>query len=111
MGFWIGCHPFHVGVEVGSDVLEIGIEDIVFQEKWRIGLDLVRTDTTIHAVRIAKLQREFHNLTFAACQNTIERLQREQNIAIRLLPGVIIIDSGMAEIMRRQNQGWTYLQV
>lgn len=75
------------------------------------GLDLVRTDTTIHATRIAKLQREYHNLTFAACQNTIERLQREQNIAIRLLPGVIIIDSGMAEIMRRQNQGWTYLQV
>jgi hypothetical protein len=75
------------------------------------GLDLVRADTTTFAARVAQLQHEFHNLTFAACQNTIDRLKREQNITVRLLPGVIIIDSGMAEIMRRQHQGWTYLQV
>ena len=75
------------------------------------GLDLVRADITPHAARVAQLQREYRNLTFAACQNTIDRLKREQDITVRLLPGVITIDSGMAEIMRRQNQGWTYLQV
>jgi hypothetical protein len=75
------------------------------------GLDLVRADVTPFSARVAQLQREFDNLTFAACQNTIDRLKREQNITVRLLPGVIIIDSGMAEIMRRQHQGWTYLQV
>jgi len=75
------------------------------------GLELVRTDTSAFAGRIQRLQREYDNLTFAACQNTIDRLAREQGIIVRLLPGVITIDSGMAEIMRRQNQGWTYLQV
>jgi len=75
------------------------------------GLELVRTDTSAFAARIQRLQREYDNLTFAACQNTIDRLAREQGIIVRLLPGVITIDSGMAEIMRRQNQGWTYLQV
>jgi intracellular sulfur oxidation DsrE/DsrF family protein len=75
------------------------------------GLELVRTDTSMFAGRIQRLQREYDNLTFAACQNTIDRLVREQGIIVRLLPGVITIDSGMAEIMRRQNQGWTYLQV
>lgn len=75
------------------------------------GLELVRTDTSVFAGRIQRLQREYDNLTFAACQNTIDRLAREQGIIVRLLPGVITIDSGMAEIMRRQNQGWTYLQV
>jgi hypothetical protein len=75
------------------------------------GLELVRIDTSAFAGRIQRLQREYDNLTFAACQNTIERLAREQGIIVRLLPGVITIDSGMAEIMRRQNQGWTYLQV
>jgi len=75
------------------------------------GLELVRTDTSTFAGRIQRLQREYDNLTFAACQNTIDRLAREQGIIVRLLPGVITIDSGMAEIMRRQNQGWTYLQV
>jgi len=75
------------------------------------GLELVRSDTSVFAGRIQRLQREYDNLTFAACQNTIDRLAREQKIIVRLLPGVITIDSGMAEIMRRQNQGWTYLQV
>ena len=75
------------------------------------GLELVRVDTSAYADRIQKLQREFDNLTFAACQNTIDRLQREQGILVRLLPGVVVIDSGMAELMRRQNQGWTYIQV
>jgi len=75
------------------------------------GLELVRVDTSAFADRIQKLQREFDNLTFAACQNTIDRLKREQGILVRLLPGVVVIDSGMAELMRRQNQGWTYIQV
>ena len=75
------------------------------------GLALVRTDTSVFAGRIQRLQREYSNLTFAACQNTIDRLAEVLGTSIQLLPGVITIDSGMAEIMRRQNQGWTYLQV
>jgi uncharacterized protein len=75
------------------------------------GLALVRTDTSAFAGRIQRLQREYSNLTFAACQNTIDRLSEALGTGIQLLPGVITIDSGMAEIMRRQNQGWTYLQV
>ena len=75
------------------------------------GLELVRTDTSAFAGRIQRLQREYDNLTFAACQNTIDRLADELGTSVQLLPGVITIDSGMAEIMRRQSQGWTYLQV
>jgi len=75
------------------------------------GLGLVRADQSKFARRIAHLQNKYKNLTFAACQNTIDRLKREQGIVVRLLPGVTVIDSGMAEIMRRQDQGWAYLQV
>jgi len=75
------------------------------------GLGLVRADTSRFARRISQLQQQYTNLTFAACQNTIDRIKREQGIVVRLLPGVTVIDSGMAEIMRRQDQGWAYLQV
>ncbi|HCU54696.1 MAG TPA: hypothetical protein DIC36_10635 [Gammaproteobacteria bacterium] len=75
------------------------------------GMELVRVDTSMHAAKIAQLLNEYDNLTFAACQNTIDRLKRERGIIARLLPGVVVTDSGMAEIMRRQHQGWTYLQV
>jgi intracellular sulfur oxidation DsrE/DsrF family protein len=75
------------------------------------GLNLVRTDVTVHAERIRRLLQDYDNLTFAACQNTIDRLRREQGIRAQLLPGVIVIDSGVAQIMRRQQQGWAYIQV
>jgi len=75
------------------------------------GLSLVRGDTTAFAKRINRLQKEYDNLTFAACQNTIDRLKREKGITAQLLPGVVVIDSGMAQIMRRQQQGWAYIEV
>lgn len=74
------------------------------------GLDLVRADITRFAERIRRMQRDYDNLTFAACQNTIDRLKREQGITARLLPGVTVIDSGVAQIMRRQQQGWAYIR-
>lgn len=75
------------------------------------GLDLLRSDTSKFSEQIARLQKQYGNLKFAACQNTIDHVREEQGIKVPLLPGVIVIDSGMAEIMRRQTEGWTYLQV
>lgn len=74
------------------------------------GLALLRTDISPHVRRIARLQEQHDNLVFIACQNTIDRLAREKGITARLLPGVVIIDSGVAQLMRRQNQGWAYIQ-
>ena len=51
------------------------------------GLNLVRVDTTRFAERIRRMQEEYDNLTFAACQNTIQRLKREHGITAKLLPG------------------------
>jgi uncharacterized protein len=75
------------------------------------GLNLVRHDTTAHRERIDRMQKLYDNLTFAACQNTIDRLKREHGITAQLLPGVVVIDSGVAQIMRRQLQGWAYIEV
>lgn len=75
------------------------------------GLNLVRADITPFQDRIARIQREYDNVLFEACKNTIDRLKREQGIVARLLPGVVVIDSGVAQLMRRQHQGWAYIQV
>jgi intracellular sulfur oxidation DsrE/DsrF family protein len=74
------------------------------------GLNLVRADVTPFAERIDRMQKEYDNLSFVACQNTIDRLKRDQGITARLLPGVVVIDSGVAQLMRRQHQGWAYIQ-
>jgi intracellular sulfur oxidation DsrE/DsrF family protein len=74
------------------------------------GLNLLLTDTSPFPGRIQRMQKDYPNLKFIACQNTIERYT-DNGFSTRLLPGVIVIDSGVAEIMRRQQQGWAYIQV
>jgi len=75
------------------------------------GLNLLLADRSPYAQRIHQLQSEYKDLTFVACQNTIDRFQRDLGISVKLLPGVVITDSGVAQIMRRHHQGWAYIQV
>lgn len=75
------------------------------------GLNLLLAGISPYAERIQKMQKEYHGLTFVACQNTIDRYQQELGVTAKLLPGVVTTDSGVAQIMRRQHEGWTYLQV
>lgn len=74
------------------------------------GLGLLTANVSPYADRIQRMQQEYASLTFVACQNTIERFQRELGLRTVLLPGVIKIDSGVAQLMRRQHQGWAYIQ-
>lgn len=75
------------------------------------GLDLLRADRSPFAARIKAMQKHYDNLSFAACQNTIDRLKREQGIQARLIPEATVIDSGVAQIILLQQQGWAYVQV
>ncbi len=75
------------------------------------GLNLLRADTSPYPERVSALLQKYDNLLFAACQNTIDRLTREQGIIARLLPGTVVVDSGVAQIILRQQQGWIYIQV
>lgn len=75
------------------------------------GLNLLRADKSPFADRIRRMQQDYSNLVFAACQNTIDRLKREQGIHAQLVPEAIVIDSGVAQIILLQQQGWAYIQV
>jgi uncharacterized protein len=75
------------------------------------GLSLLMADVSPFSDRIHRMQKEYLDLTFVACQNTIDRFKQEQGVTAKLLPGVVVIDSGVAQIMRRQHQGWAYIQV
>ena len=75
------------------------------------GLGLLRQRLSQHRQRIHELATRFSNLTFVACQNTIDRLRVEQGIEVRLLPDAEVIDSGVNHVVKRQNQGWSYIRV
>ncbi len=75
------------------------------------GITLLRKDVSPFPERIKRMQQEYDNLTFVACQNSMDRLKDERGIVAKLIPGVVVIDSGMAQLMRRQDQGWAYIRV
>jgi hypothetical protein len=74
------------------------------------GLNLLLAGKSHYPERISRMQKEYRNLIFAACQNTMDKFN-SQGIETRLLPGTIVIDSGVAQIIRLQQQGWVYIQV
>ena len=75
------------------------------------GVRLLGQDTSPYVDRILRMQREYSNLSFIACQNTLDNVIDQTGFPLRLIPGVTVIDSGVAQIMRRQHQGWAYIQV
>ena len=46
-------------------------------------------------------------VVFAACSNTLRGFHIDVK---QLIPGVLVVDSGVAEVVRRQEQGWAYLK-
>ena len=74
------------------------------------GLNLLLANGSPYPERISRMQKQYRNLTFAACQNTMERFSG-MGIQTDLLPGVLIIDSAVAQIIRLQQEGWVYIQV
>ncbi|MCP4128191.1 MAG: hypothetical protein GY753_14175 [Gammaproteobacteria bacterium] len=75
------------------------------------GLRLLQKGRSPYPDRISQLDASFNNLLFAACGNTIERLQRESSKRIEILPQAIVIRSGVLFVTRRQQQGWSYIKV
>lgn len=75
------------------------------------GINLLRADTSPFSDRVRAMRHRYKNLVFAACQNSIDRLKSEQGITAKLLPEAIVVDSGVAQIILRQQQGWTYIRV
>ncbi len=75
------------------------------------GLAMLRQGLSTQKEKIAELSRRFPNLTFVACMNTVERLSVEEGVIVNLLPEAIPIHSGVAHVVKRQQQGWIYIQV
>ena len=69
------------------------------------GLGMVVAANNEHAERMKKLADG--GVGFVACENTMrkKKVGKEQ-----LLPFVTTVDSGVAEVVRKQEQGWSYIK-
>ncbi|CAN5823395.1 hypothetical protein BH11MYX3_BH11MYX3_34620 [soil metagenome] len=69
------------------------------------GLGLLIASTTPVAARVSQLAQE--GVVFAACQNTMKKMHIDKS---QLLPAATTVDSGVAEVVRKQEAGWSYLK-
>lgn len=116
---------FHVSnsTRLNADELLDDIESLLQQsiqnhQKVRVevvahaaGLDLLRERLSTQKPRIAAMSRQYPELTFVACMNTIARIKREQGVEVKLISDAVATLSGVAHVVMRQQQGWLYIQV
>jgi intracellular sulfur oxidation DsrE/DsrF family protein len=74
------------------------------------GVNLLRSDVSPFAKRIALMRAKYPNLDYLACQQTINKLQR-QGIIVKLLPHTGFANSAVEQIDKRLHQGWDYVRV
>ncbi|MBI3154822.1 MAG: hypothetical protein HYZ20_05395 [Burkholderiales bacterium] len=74
------------------------------------GIDLLRRDASAHAARIDAMRRAYPELSLVACGQTVQRLH-ESGVEVRLLPGTVTATSALDQIVRRMQQGWSYVRV
>ena len=68
-------------------------------------LGMLMTTNEAQSQRMKQLAAD--RVVFAACRNTMKR----KNVAPdQLLPFVTTVDSGVAEVVRKQEAGWSYIK-
>lgn len=68
------------------------------------GIGLVKRDSPF-SDRVRQISTNY--VRFVACQNTMRRLKLDKS---DLLPGIGTVDSGVADVVRKQAAGWQYLK-
>jgi intracellular sulfur oxidation DsrE/DsrF family protein len=85
---------------------KIEIEIVVYGP----GLHMLRDDTSPVKSRIASLSQSSPNVSFMACNNTQQNMQKQEGKDIPLVPEAKIVKSGVVHVMELQEQGWTYVR-
>jgi intracellular sulfur oxidation DsrE/DsrF family protein len=70
-------------------------------------LDMVVKDKSTVAPAIEELIKS-KQVTFKVCALTMKRNNVDKS---QLIPGVVVVDDGIYEIITRQRQGWGYIKV
>lgn len=89
--------------EVGE---EVKVEVITFGP----GLHMLRDDTSPVKARIEEMALSTPEVSFKACGNTQEKMQKAENKDIPIVAQAQVVRSGVVRVMQLQEQGWTYVK-
>ncbi|MCG6885948.1 MAG: DsrE family protein [Proteobacteria bacterium] len=75
------------------------------------GLKLLEQKDRPHIQKLQKLARQYNNLSLIACQTAMKRYKAEKGIDIQLIPEAGTVPSAMHEVIKRQEEGWSYINI
>jgi uncharacterized protein len=61
-------------------------------------------------VRIEALALSTPEISFKACGNTQQNMQKAENKNISIIPQAQVVPSGVVRVMELQEKGWTYVR-
>ena len=85
---------------------KVAIEVVTFGP----GLHMLRDDTSPVKARIETLALSTPEISFKACGNTQQNMQKAENKNISLIPQAQVVSSGVVRVMELQEKGWTYVR-
>ena len=76
------------------------------------GLHMLREDTSPVKDRIKQMLENSSpaKITFSACNNTKEGMEKREGHAVAIVPQATIVPSGVVRLMELQEQGWSYVR-
>jgi intracellular sulfur oxidation DsrE/DsrF family protein len=74
------------------------------------GLHMLREDTSPVKARIEEMALSSPEVSFKACGNTQEKMQKAENKSIPIIKQAEVVKSGVVRVMELQEKGWTYVK-
>jgi intracellular sulfur oxidation DsrE/DsrF family protein len=85
---------------------KVAIEVVTFGP----GLHMLREDTSPVKARIETLALSTPEISFKACGNTQQNMQKAENKNVSIIPQAQVVPSGVVRVMELQEKGWTYVR-
>jgi uncharacterized protein len=85
---------------------EVEIEIVAYAD----GLHMLRTDTSPVKQRLTNFLQSMVNVTFQACGNTLDTMERNEGARPPLIEGVEMVQTGVAHLLQRSEEGWTLVR-
>ncbi len=78
------------------------------------GLNMLRDDTSPVKERIAHMANADaifpSKITFSACNNTLQGMEKHEGHQIAIIPQARIVPSGVVRLMQLEEHGWSYVR-
>ena len=74
------------------------------------GLHMFRDDTSPVRERVSKLAASQEGVSFHACSNTKERMEKAEGKTLVIMDEASMVSSGIGELIELQLQGWNYIK-